>query len=26
VRELLRDATTLQDYEGDDRVTVGLAP
>jgi len=26
MRELLRDATTLQDYEGDDRVTVGLAP
>src|SRR5919112_1562858 len=23
MRELLRDATTLQDYEGDDRVTVG---
>lgn len=26
MRELLGDATTLQDYEGDDRVTVGLAP
>lgn len=26
MRELLRDATTLQDYEGNDRVTVGLAP
>ena len=26
MRELLRDATTLQDYEGDDRVTVGHAP
>src|SRR5215207_4762008 len=26
MREMLRDATTLQDYEGDDRVTVGLAP
>jgi release factor glutamine methyltransferase len=26
LRELLRDATTLQDYEGDDRVTVGFAP
>jgi release factor glutamine methyltransferase len=26
MRELLREATTLQDYEGDDRVTVGLAP
>jgi len=26
MRELLRDATTLQDYEGDDRVTVGFAP
>lgn len=26
MRELLRDATTLQDYEGDDRVTVGYAP
>lgn len=26
MRDLLRDATTLQDYEGDDRVTVGLAP
>jgi release factor glutamine methyltransferase len=26
MRELLRDATTLQDYEGDERVTVGLAP
>lgn len=25
MRELLRDATTLQDYEGDDRVTVGFA-
>jgi release factor glutamine methyltransferase len=25
MRELLRDATTLQDYEGDDRVTVGYA-
>jgi release factor glutamine methyltransferase len=24
MRELLRDATTLQDYEGDDRVTVGF--
>lgn len=26
MRELLRDATTLQDYAGDDRVTVGFAP
>jgi release factor glutamine methyltransferase len=26
MREMLRDATTLQDYEGDDRVTVGFAP
>src|SRR6478752_10233465 len=26
MRDLLRDATTLQDYEGDDRVTVGYAP
>jgi release factor glutamine methyltransferase len=26
MRELLRDATTLQDYEGDDRVTVGFVP
>jgi release factor glutamine methyltransferase len=26
MRELLSDATTLQDYEGDDRVTVGFAP
>ncbi len=26
MRELLRDATTLQDYEGNDRVTVGNAP
>ncbi len=26
MRELLRDAVTLQDYEGDDRVTVGFAP
>ena len=26
MRELLRDATTLQDYEGDERVTVGFAP
>jgi len=26
MRELLRDATTLRDYEGDDRVTVGFAP
>lgn len=26
MRELLRDATTLQDYEGDDRVTVGYVP
>jgi release factor glutamine methyltransferase len=26
MRELLRDATTHQDYEGDERVTVGLAP
>jgi release factor glutamine methyltransferase len=26
MRELLRDATTLQDYEGNDRVTVGIAP
>lgn len=26
MRELLRDATTLQDYQGNDRVTVGLAP
>lgn len=26
MRELLRDATTLQDYEGDERVTVGHAP
>lgn len=26
MRELLRDATTLPDYEGDDRVTVGFAP
>jgi release factor glutamine methyltransferase len=26
MREMLHDATTLQDYEGNDRVTVGLAP
>lgn len=26
MRELLRDANTLQDYEGNDRVTVGYAP
>ncbi|HEV2790744.1 MAG TPA: HemK/PrmC family methyltransferase [Solirubrobacterales bacterium] len=26
MRGLLREATTLQDYEGNDRVTVGLAP
>ena len=26
MRELLRAATTLQDYEGDERVTVGFAP
>jgi release factor glutamine methyltransferase len=26
MRELLGDATTLQDYEGNERVTVGLAP
>jgi release factor glutamine methyltransferase len=26
MRELLRDATTMQDYMGGDRVTVGLAP
>ena len=26
MRELLRDASTHQDYEGDERVTVGLAP
>ncbi|HEX2391807.1 MAG TPA: HemK/PrmC family methyltransferase [Solirubrobacterales bacterium] len=26
MRELLRDATTLQDHEGDERVTVGRAP
>jgi release factor glutamine methyltransferase len=26
MRELLREATTLQDYEGDERVTVGFAP
>lgn len=26
MREMLRDATTLQDYEGDERVTVGIAP
>ena len=26
MRELLRDATTHQDYEGDERVTVGIAP
>jgi release factor glutamine methyltransferase len=26
MRELLTDATTLQDYEGDERVTVGFAP
>jgi len=26
MRELLRDAITLQDYEGDERVTVGFAP
>jgi release factor glutamine methyltransferase len=26
MREMLRDATTLQDYEGDERVTVGFAP
>jgi release factor glutamine methyltransferase len=26
MREMLRDATTLPDYEGDDRVTVGFAP
>jgi release factor glutamine methyltransferase len=26
MREMLRDATTLQDHEGDERVTVGFAP
>src|SRR5215467_13017329 len=26
MREMLREATTLRDYEGDERVTVGLAP
>jgi len=26
MRGMLRDATTLQDYEGDERVTVGFAP
>jgi release factor glutamine methyltransferase len=26
MREMLRDATTLQDYVGDERVTVGFAP
>jgi release factor glutamine methyltransferase len=26
MREMLRDATTLQDYEGDERATVGIAP
>jgi release factor glutamine methyltransferase len=26
MRGLLRDATTLRDYEGDERVTVGVAP
>jgi release factor glutamine methyltransferase len=26
MRELLRDATTLRDHEGDERVTVGFAP
>jgi release factor glutamine methyltransferase len=26
MREMLRKATTLQDYEGDERVTVGFAP
>lgn len=26
MRDLLTDATTLQDYEGDERVTVGFAP
>jgi release factor glutamine methyltransferase len=26
MRELLRDATTLRDYEGEERVTVGFAP
>jgi len=26
MREMLRDATTLPDYMGDDRVTVGIAP
>jgi release factor glutamine methyltransferase len=26
MREMLRGATTLQDYEGDERVTVGFAP
>jgi release factor glutamine methyltransferase len=26
MREMLRDATTLQDYQGDERVTVGFAP
>jgi len=26
MRELLRDATTLRDYEGDERVSVGFAP
>jgi release factor glutamine methyltransferase len=26
MRELLRDATTLRDHEGNERVTVGLAP
>jgi release factor glutamine methyltransferase len=26
MRELLRDATTMRDYMGDERVTVGIAP
>ncbi|HSS03717.1 MAG TPA: HemK/PrmC family methyltransferase [Solirubrobacterales bacterium] len=26
MQEMLRDATTLRDYEGDERVTVGFAP
>ena len=26
MQELLRDAKTLRDYEGDERVTVGFAP
>jgi release factor glutamine methyltransferase len=26
MREMLREATTLRDYEGDERVTVGFAP